>query len=374
MKRTNLHKAVLLFALPLASALWLGGCAVQPIEAPPQQEKPVFPSPPDEARFFYEGSLYGSANVASDDPNGKLRRLLTGEDSGKTEVRLQKPYGVAVYHGRVYVSDTVARSVAVFDIPGQRFFKIGEDEPGLLTKPMGLDVDGKGNLYVADATSKYVQVYDRDGKFLRKLGGPTSLTRPTGVTVDAPGNRVYVVDIGGVSSQDHRVRVFDAQSGAHLLDIGKRGKGPGEFNFPLDASLGLNDLLYVVDSGNFRVQVFRTDGTFVRTFGSIGVQGGQFARPKEVATDPDGNVYVVDSAFGNFQIFNPDGQLLLAVGSQSETDAMAKYKLPAGIAIDGDGRVYVVDQWFRKVDIYRPAKLAEDAGFIGKKKTTEGKK
>ncbi len=367
MKRTNLRKAGLLLALPLAAALWLSGCAVQPVDERPVQERPVFPAPPDQARFVYEGTLYGNAGVARQAPNATLQRLLTGEESSRGDVRLQKPYGVAVYHGRVYVSDTVARSVAVFDIPGQRFFQIGHDDPGLLTKPMGLDIDGQGNLYVVDATSKHVQVYDRDGKFLRKFGGPTLLSRPTGIAVDAPGNRVYVVDIGGVSSQDHRVRVFDARSGTHLLDIGKRGKGPGEFNFPLDASLGLNDLLYVVDSGNFRVQVFRTNGTFVKTFGSIGAQGGQFARPKEVATDLDNNVYVVDSAFGNFQIFNPEGQLLLIVGSRSETDAMAKYKLPAGIAVDGDGRVYVVDQYFRKVDVYRPAKLAEDAGFAVKR-------
>ena len=179
---------------------------------------------------------------------------------------------------------------------------------------------------------------------------------------------MYVVDTGGVSSkpEDHRVRVFDAQSGKHLLDIGKRGTAPGEFNLPIDASMGQDGLLYVVDCGNFRVQAFRPDGTFVREFGDIGRQGGQFSRPKEVATDPDGNVYVVDAAFGNFQIFTSDGKLLLAVGSRSEQDGMAKYMLPAGIAIDGDGRVYMVDQWFRKLDVFRPAKLAAGEGFTVK--------
>jgi sugar lactone lactonase YvrE len=77
-------------------------------------------------------------------------------------------------------------------------------------------------------------------------------------------------------------------------------------------------------------------------------------------------VYVVDSAFGNFQIFTPDGALLLAVGSRSEKDGMAKYMLPSGIAVDSDGRVYVVDQYFRKVDVYRPAALAATAGFAVK--------
>ena len=351
--------------LQLAGLLLLAACAAPTarVSLPP----PVFPIPPDEARFIYERTLYSSADVVKQDKNAAMRQFLTGEPVAGGE-GLAKPHGVAVYHGRVYVSDSAQRSVAVFDIPGQRFFRVGEDEPGKLTMPLGLDVDGKGNLYVVDNGAKLVQVYDPNGKHLRTLAGDgKSFVRPTGIAVDAEGSRIYVVDTGGVGSELHRVRVFDAQSGQHLLDIGKRGSGPGEFNLPGDVSLGQGGLLYVVDSGNFRVQTFRLDGTFVREFGSIGRQAGQFARPKEVATDPDGNVYIVDAAFGNFQIFTPDGKLLLAVGSRAATDGMAKYMLPAGIAIDGDGRVYMADQYFRKVDIYRPAKLAADAGFVVKK-------
>ena len=69
-----------------------------------------------------------------------------------------KPHGIAVYHGRVFVSDTQMRSVAVFDIPGQRFFRIGDDDLGKLLMPLGLDVDGKGNVYVVDGGAKLVQV------------------------------------------------------------------------------------------------------------------------------------------------------------------------------------------------------------------------
>lgn len=357
-----------LIALQLAAALWVSGCAVQPGKSAGALEKPVFPPPPEEARFVYERTLYSSADVEKEDKSSDLRRLLTGENARSGE-GLSKPYGVAVYHGRVFVSDTSQHRVAAFDIPAQRFFKIGENDPGALTMPMGLDVDSKGNLYVVDASRKQIQVYDKDGQFLRTLAGPTWFNRPVGIAVDAAGSRIYVVDAGGVSSQEHRVRVFDAQNGSHLLDIGKRGSGPGEFNLPVDVTIGLDGLLYVVDGANFRVAVFRPDGSFVRTFGGPGLRSGQFSRPKEVATDPAGNVYVVDNAFGNFQVFTPEGQLLLAVGSRSDSDGMAKYMLPSGIAIDGDGRVYMVDQYFRKVDVYRPAKLAEDAGFTLKKGT-----
>lgn len=361
MKNQLTYKAILGF-FQLLGLLLLAACAAP---SPPAQkvEIPVFPPPPEEARFIYERGLYSSADVVKEDKNADLRRLLTGENTRVGE-GLGKPYGVAVFHGRVYVSDTATHMVAVFDIPGQRFFWIGEDDPGRLVTPIGLDVDGKGNLYVVDNATKQVQVYDRDGKYLRTLAGDKNwFERPSGIAVDAEGSRIYVVDTGGVTSDQHRVRVFDAQSGAHLLDIGKRGSGPGDLNLPRDVTIGQDGLLYVVDGGNFRVQVFRPDGTFERTFGAIGRRGGQFSRPKEVAADGQGNIYIVDSAFGNFQIFQADGRLLLSVGSRSERDGMAKYMLPSGIAIDGDGRVYIVDQFFRKVDVYRPAKLDPDGGF-----------
>jgi DNA-binding beta-propeller fold protein YncE len=355
----------------LACALLAGGCSTPPPvfkEVPPL----VFPSPPDEARFIFERTIYSSADVIKEDKTADLRRALTGEmRAGEV---LGKPYGIAVFQGRIYVSDTARRAVLVFDIPEQRFFKIGEGDVGQLAVPLGLDVDEKGNLYVVDNSTKNVQVYDRDGKFLRTLGGAKWFSRPSGIAVDAAGTRIYVVDTGSVTNENHRVRVFDAQTGDHILDIGTRGNAQGEFNLPRDVVVGTDGLLYVVDGGNFRVQVFKPDGTFVRTFGAVGRQSGQFSRPKEAAVDPDGNLYVVDSAFGNFQIFSQDGKLLLAIGGRSESDGMAKYMLPSGIAIDGDGRVYIVDQFFRKIDVYRPAKLAAGGGFAVVKAAVAQKK
>lgn len=371
MKNQFISRA-LLGAVQLLGIALLVACAAPPpaqVELPP----PVFPAPPDEARFYYERTLYSSNDVVKHDKNAGLRQMLTGE-SGISGEGLGKPYGVAVYHGRVFVSDSAVQAVVVFDIPGQRYYYIGEDGLGKLKAPLGVDVDGKGNVYVVDASSKIVQVFDMNGKHLRTLAESGQwFNRPSGIAVNAEGTRIFVVDTGGINTMDHRVRVFDVQTGAHLLDIGTRGTGPGELNLPRDVTIGNGGLLYVVDGANFRVQVFNPDGSFVRTFGSIGRQAGQFSRPKEAATDADGNVYVVDTAFGNFQIFNPEGQLLLAIGSRSETDGPTKYMLPSGIAVDGDGRVYMVDQYFRKVDVYRPAKLAAGDGFT-LKQPASGKK
>jgi DNA-binding beta-propeller fold protein YncE len=134
-------------------------------------------------------------------------------------------------------------------------------------------------------------------------------------------------------------------------------------NLPRDVAVGTDGLLYVVDGGNFRVQVFDSEGKFLRTFGGIGRRTGQFARPKEIAVDRQGNLYIVDTAFANVQIFNPEGQLLLNVAGRGEADAPGKFMLPSGIAVDADGRIYMVDQFYRKLEVFRPAGLPVTARY-----------
>jgi sugar lactone lactonase YvrE len=349
-----------------AFALLLQACMQVPQTAKDAAPREiVFPPPPDEPRFVFERSIRSSADILPVEAASELRRLVTGEQTGGEA--LSKPYAVAVHRGRIFVSDTVSRYVRVFDVPQGKQFKIGEEEGmGQLIKPIGLDVDAAGNLYVADIGAKAILIYGPDRRFLRRIGGEKWFSRLSSVTVDPAGTRVYAVDLGGVSSEQHQVRVFDALSGTHLQDIGKRGSGPGEFNLPRDLAIGKDGRLYVVDGGNFRVVVFDREGRYLHSFGSVGKQYGQFARPKEVAIDREGNVYVVDTAFGNFQIFNADGELLLFVGDRSERDGPAKYMLPSGIAVDEDGRVLVVDQWFRKIDMFRPVALPERSGFLAR--------
>jgi len=358
---------VSLFAISIA----VSGCMMSKSASDKDKQKEagddrlVYPIPPEEPRFYYEKTIKSSADVLPDSDEDKLRRSLTGE-------RLQgegfaKPYGIAVHRGRIFVGDTVRRMVMALDIPEQKFIKIGqyeEEGEGRLSKPMGIEVDDSGNLYVLDATYKQIIVYNRDGQFLRNIGKATDFYRPAGIGVSGDGSRIYAVDIGGSSSDNHRIIAYDGNTGERLPDIGKRGIELGEFNLPRDVVVAPDGSLFVVDGGNFRVQHIAADGKPINSFGSIGRQQGQFSRPKEIGVDSESNVYVVDAAFGNFQIFNSEGQLLLYVGERSNIDGPGKFSLPSGIAVDDDGRVYMVDQFFRKIDVFRPADLPENEGFV----------
>ena len=337
------------------SLLGLSGCATAP---PPQtfDPAPVYPAPPDEPRYIYERTLQSNEDVERVTGFERLKILATGRSP--TVRGLVKPYGVAVYQNRVYVTDTAQHVVLLFDIPGQRFRQFGEDEPGKLLKPIGIAISKQGEVFVADATARRVLVFSAEGAYLRTLGSDELLQRPVGVAVSPDGARVYVVDVGGINNDNHRVQVFDPQSGAHLQTIGTRGEGKGQFNLPLQAATGPDGTLYVVDGGNFRVEAFDANGQFLFTFGEVGRFPGQFARPKGIATDSAGNIYVVDTAFGNAQLFDREGHILMFIGNRDNASKPGKFYLPAGIAVAEDGRVYMVDQYFRKVEIFKPLPAA----------------
>jgi len=332
-------------------AALIAACSHQPVKPPP----PVYPPPPAEARFIYDATLRSEGDIHVPTWRERLLGFISGGDA--PALGFAKPYGIAVKQQRVFVTDTQQRAVVMFDIAQKRFKLFGAEGPGSLQKPLGIALSNAREIYVVDASAKRVVVFDWEGNFLRYLGDKLALQRPAGIALDPQGTRCYVIDVGGVDSDAHHVVVLDSQTGEVLGRIGKRGSGDGEFNLPLQASVDTQGRLYVVDGGNFRIQIFDATGKFLRTFGSAGRYGGQFSRPKGIAIDAQNHIYVVDTAFGNFQIFDEQGQLLLPVGDRGTGGGPGQFMLPSSVAVDDDGRIYVVDQFFRKVEIIRPIGL-----------------
>ena len=344
--------------------------AVGSIEYAEPSRPIVYPPAPAAARFIHEATIIGSTDVVPETGSDRFREFATGY--GRKTEAFGKPFGLVARHGRLYVSDTVRRLVHVLDRASGEYRQIGTEEPGRLSKPLGLAVDDSGRVYVCDSTTRRVLVYGSGGEYLTAVGGGEHLKRPSSVAVTPDGSRIYVLDTGGVDNKQHRIVVFDAE-GRRVSVIGTRGAADGQFNLPLSLDRGPNGDLYVVDAGNFRVQTLSAGGAPLSSFGKPGRYPGQFAHPKDVALDASGNIYVTDSMFGVFQIFSPSGRILLSVGERNEQGGRGRFLLPAGIDVDVDGRVYVADQYFRKIEVFRPADLpassvpgARIAGVAGK--------
>jgi DNA-binding beta-propeller fold protein YncE len=147
----------------------------------------------------------------------------------------------------------------------------------------GIFVDYKGNVWIAGNGEDDHQVlkFSQDGEFLLQIGqaGMTGgsndtelLGNPADTEVDPETNEVYVAD----GYLNKRVIVFDADTGEYKRHWGAYGEPPSDDpNAPEGSQFGNpvhcvriteDDLVYVCDRANNRVQVFEKDGTFVKEF------------------------------------------------------------------------------------------------------------
>ncbi|HEU5197304.1 MAG TPA: hypothetical protein VFW70_21385 [Methylomirabilota bacterium] len=167
--------------------------------------------------------------------------------------------------------DSNGRLVASWGGPGHGY-QWPENEHGIY-------VDDKDHVWIAGNGPKdgMILKFSRDGKFLMKIGEPgivgndsdtKHLNRPANMVVDPATRELFVADGYG----NHRVIVFDAETGAYKRHWGANGLPPGDASVkpwknPVHCvRLSRDGLLYVCDRQNNRIQVFKKDGTYVKEF------------------------------------------------------------------------------------------------------------
>lgn len=182
---------------------------------------------------------------------------------------------------------------------------------------------------------------------------------PVGLTVDGSGN-VYVAETG-----NNRVQKLSAAE-AFVFQIGRSdeasGSANGEFSSPTDVVLDSDGNIFVTDSGNNRVQKFNSSGTYVSKFGSTGTGDNQLSTPSGIVVDANDDIYVVDN--GNNRVvkyelgFSSDLTVHLPALSCGTT-----YHYRA-FATNADGTSYGADQSFTTLDCDVPIARTRDSSSI----------
>ena len=228
----------------------------------------------------------------------------------------------------------------------------------------GIFVDYKDNVWVAGNGPDDHQVlkFSRDGTFLLQIGhaGKTGgsnhteyLGRPADIYVEPEANEVYVAD----GYLNKRVIVFDADTGEYKRHWGAYGEKPDDtdlgqydpdapaakqFRNPVHAVRISDDgFVYVADRVNNRIQVFQTDGTFVKEV---------FIDKKTLGS---GSAWDVDLSPDEKQavLYNPDGtnqqmwmllrEDLTILGTFGRRGRMAgQFYWVHNVAVDSHGNVY----------------------------------
>jgi len=320
------------------------------------------------------------------------------------------PQGIAIApdSGRLYVAD--GRNNRVLSWPSAAAFTNGAaadlvlgqtsfasaipNDGGIgaatLAAPVGVAVDGDGNVYVADKDNHRVLEYDappthdaiadrvfgQSGSFTSatiNLGGRSaaSLAMPFGVAVDADGN-LYVVD-----RDNNRVLEYDRPLATDTTADRVFGQpdfasgdapvspGPATLDTPFGVAVDRAGNVYVTDGFANRVLEYdrplATDTVADRvlgqpdlTSGASGVGPSAFDEPVGIAIDPAGNVYVSDlvnnRVVGFVMPFDTDGVADVVFGQPDFQTATAPGAVgpttlgsPTFLAVDGAGTLYVSD-------------------------------
>ena len=327
--------------LGILAILALSGCATSGrSKAATSTPQLVWPSAPDPPRIAYVQSISRPDDVGIKVSAGtRALRWIFG--SNKDAETLVKPFGVALdENDNLCLTDTGANTICFHDRAKktwQHWDKIGNVR---FASPVSV-AKRSGTIFVADSGLAAVVAFSEKGNLLFTV--TNRLQRPAGLAIH--GERLFVAD-----SLRHAVLVFDLK-GQFISEFGKRGAGPGEFNFPTHITADSEGNVFVTDSMNARVQRFGSAGQFKSQIGSAGDARGHFGRPKGLAVDSFGHVYVIDGLFDMVQVFNRDGQLLLNFGGSGAR--AGEFWLANGMAISRTNEIYVADAYNRRVQVFK---------------------
>ena len=137
-----------------------------------------------------------------------------------------------------------------------------------------------------------------------------------------------------------------------VLSFGKEGSSVGMFKGPWGVAVNARDEIAVTDHCNHRVQIFNSDGNYLRSFGRKGNKAGEFNEPRGIAFHNNGNIFVADNGNHRIQIFSREGEYVGSFGGYGSLDS--KFNYPCGLSVDSDEKIIVADAGNNLIKIFSP--------------------
>ena len=252
---------------------------------------------------------------------------------------LSQPHAAAFSpDGRlVYVTDM--RNSRMLVLEAMTLKPVGTFGERELSNPHDAAFDRAGRLLVADTGNDRVAIYAVDRAQAKLVGELKGLSGPEGVAV-APDGRVLVSNTRGAT-----LAVF--RDGRHERTVGGRGARDGEFANPHDVEVAADGSVYVVDSGNDRVQVFDAELRHRATFGAaLGLNG-----PKYLAFDGD-RTWLADEDNHRLLLLDRRHQPLGVLGTGKRGRSAGEFHKPEAVLARAP-YVWVIDTYNDRVVLLR---------------------
>ena len=135
-----------------------------------------------------------------------------------------------------------------------------------------------------------------------------------------------------------------------ILSFGQKGSSPGMLDDPWGVTVNEQNQIAVTDSNN-RIQLFSSDGTYLKCFGNEGVKEGEFDSPTGITYSNNGNIVVADSRNNRLQIFTGQGKYLSQITDEGG-DLDQRFHFSWGVSTDSEGNIIVADSDSHLIKIF----------------------
>jgi sugar lactone lactonase YvrE len=305
-------------------------------------------------------------------------------DGTGLNAKFNLPSAVAVdANGNVYVADGLNNCIrkinptgVVSTLAGNSLavgFANGTGAAAQFSEPLGVAVDGSGNVYVADRSNHRIRKITPAGAvttlagstegFANGTGTAAQFNDPIGITVDVNGN-IYVTD-----TDNNKIRKVTPAGVVTILAGSTAGFADGigtvaQFNYPYGITVDASGNVYVADRNNHKIRKISPAGAVNTIAGStLGFLNGagtiaQFNEPSGIAIDLNGNLFVSDAINHKIRKISSTNQVTTVAGSTggfaNGSGTVAQFNIQQGIALDNSGNIYVADinnEKIRKITI-----------------------
>jgi len=262
------------------------------------------------------------------------------------ETQLRRPIGIGVdSKGRLFVADTGNGRVLIFDNDGDYVGQVGKSgmERGRIKQPTGLEVGPNDDIYVCDTARHMVLIFDKNQRFKTEIPEMS----PTDVYVK--DNKIYILTWSHIS-------IYSAKNYRFIDRWGKRGKKIGQFDFPHGIAILKNNIYVVSDGNNMRLQALlngRGDTAWVvgKPPKDIKDPNREFGLPAGLTVDEEENIYVCDPLRSTIHVFNKTGKRLAELGEVGNKEGQFYYL--SDITYMGDNTFAITDTNNDRVQILR---------------------
>ena len=266
--------------------------------------------------------------------NPKMFGTINAEEIGMLQTAHQTKASQSVAEGKG-LEEAIANRQAQFslttrDSKGRQCYNEGDDVTVEIIDEQGCDcaeklqiIDNKDGLYKISYSA-------------RKEGRCRATIKVNGELVHGSQFIVYV-------------KPFQLRP---VLSFGEEGSSIGNFNWPWGIAVNANDEIAVTDQNDHRVQIFSSEGKFLRSFGKKGDMVGDFNNPRGIAFHNNGNIFVADSSNHRIQIFSGKGEFVRSFGGGGSLDS--QLNSPLGLSVDSEGNIIVADVGNKLIKIFSP--------------------